>query len=51
MVMWKPHERALYPEWGKVWVGVPRGCDDGGALFWNSLDLETPVLSMCFQAS
>ena len=29
MVMWKPHERALYPEWGKVWVGVPRGCDDG----------------------
>lgn len=30
---------------GEVWVS------DGGALFWNSLNLETPVLSVCFQAS
>ena len=24
---------------------------DGGALFWTSLNLETPGLSMCFQGS
>ena len=31
---------------GEVWVS------DGGALFWNySLNLETLVLSGCFQAS